>query len=256
VGGYLASVSYRNGFYAGAALAVLGLGASLAYAPSRAIEPSHGFWRDFLGSYARLVRIFATRRLVLLGAALVFLQCFLTFVMGGSFLLIYAREIGLSAFVASALLSGRDGVSSLVRLSYGAVSRRISPLVLIAVGVASGALILAFLPLAESAAGVALITLSLGAVVAFMPPAVNMLSGASAAPGEQSFAIAALSVANYAAQTVLSPLLGVALARWGYGRAYPLMGAVWVVLALVTLCVGQKVMRAHRAAAPLPAPGE
>jgi MFS family permease len=246
LGGYLTRYGYQYGFYVGAAFALLGLAASMWLSPSPAIEESRGFGRDVAGSYGRLVRVFSSRQAVLLGAAFVFLNCFLLYVMGGSFFLLYASQIGLSAYAAASVMAGRELVASMVRLSFGALSRRVRPLVLLGVGTALGSLALAFVPLASGAAGLVVIALILGGCLAFLPPAVNMLSGASAAPGEQSYAILSLNTSNFAAQTILAPTLGMALAQWGYGGTYPVVSLVWVALAVGVLIVGLRLARPPR----------
>jgi hypothetical protein len=73
-----------------------------------------------------------------------------------------------------------------------------------------------------------------------------MLSGASAAPGEQSYAILSLNTSNFAAQTILAPTLGMALAQWGYGGTYPVVSLVWVALAVGVLIVGLRLARPPR----------
>ena len=71
-----------------------------------------------------------------------------------------------------------------------------------------------------------------------MPPAVNMLSGASAAPEEQSYAVVSLNVGNFGAQTALAPIFGGLLTWLGYPVAYPLIAVVWCALAIVLLWAG------------------
>lgn len=232
LGGYLSERSYALGFAAGAACAALGLLASWRLSRSRAIERSAGAWRELRGSYARLAHVFRRRSEVLLGAAFVFMNIGLLLVMGGSFMLLYAERIGVSQFVASALISGRELFASLVRLTYGSASRRVRPVVLLGAGTIVGSLSMAFVPASSGVEGLVVVALGIGLGIAYLPPAVNMLSGASVALREQSFAVVSLNISNFAAQTVLAPLFGGLLTLAGYGLAYPLVAAVWSAVAV------------------------
>jgi hypothetical protein len=163
--------------------------------------------------------------------------------MGGSFFLLYAYGAGLTVFLAASLAGVRDLVASLVRLSFGAVTRRVHPVILVGGGVILASLTLATLPLAHTAAGVAVVGMVLGVGLAYMPPAVNMIAGASAAPEDQPFAIVGLNLSNFTAQTTLAPLLGLFLSRAGYGIAYPITGVLWAALTAVALAMGLRVVR-------------
>jgi len=241
LGGYLAQTSFHSAFYLMAVCAVLGLASSSFLSPSRAIEPFGGLFQEWIGSYRRLFHIMTRRPAVIIGACFVFLNCFLLYVMGGSFFILYARQAGLAAFATSAIMSGRELSASVVRLSYGWVSRYIRPVVLLALATISGALMLAFLPQTNSIISILLTALGVGAAIAFLPPAVNMLSGASAAPEEQSFAIVGLNLSNFTAQTTMAPLLGLILSTHSYARVYPIIGIIWAVLALIVLLVGMRI---------------
>jgi hypothetical protein len=98
------------GFYAGSLCAVAGLIASRLISPSRAIEPRVGAFEFVAGAYVRLFHVITRQPIVLLGMGFVSMNCFLLYVMGGLFYLLYASQIGLSAFVAAALISGRDAI--------------------------------------------------------------------------------------------------------------------------------------------------
>jgi predicted MFS family arabinose efflux permease len=137
----------------------------------------------------------------------------------------------------------RDVVASMVRLSFGAVTRRVHPLILVGGGVILASLALAALPLVQTAAGVALVGMVLGVGLAYMPPAVNMIAGASAAPKDQPFAIVSLNLSNFTAQTLLAPLLGLFLSVAGYGVAYPVTGVFWAALTGMALVIGMRVVR-------------
>jgi MFS family permease len=255
--GYLSQYNYAWGFYAGAVCGLVGVIGSSWLSPARSIEPSQGLWRDFVGSYARLYRVLTRRPSVLLGAGFVFLNCFLLYVMGGSFFLLYASQIGLTAFVASAIMSGREVMGSLVRLSFGAVSQRVRPVILLGGGTILGAITLGLLPLTSSVVGLALIAIVLGIAMAYLPPAVNVFSGASAAPEEQATAIVSLNLSNFAAQTTMAPLVGLALSSSSYRVTYPVIAIVWATLGAVVMLKGLQIARRReqeaQPAAPSPA---
>jgi len=249
LGGYLSSLGFTWAFAAGAVIAAAGLIACTRMAPSRAIEPSLGFIRDWLGSYRRLYRVVTRRPIVILGAVFVFMNCFMLYVGGGSFFLVYASQMGLTAVLAAVLVSLRDVTGTLTRLSFGALSRWIPPVVLLGVGTIIGSLTMALLPTAKSPVALGIVSLVLGAATAFLPPAVNMLSGASAAPEEQAFAIVGLNFSNFLSQTIMAPIVGLALTHLGYGRSYPIIGITWAILGAIVLVVGLRVVKRN---APTP----
>jgi MFS family permease len=243
VGGSLSQVDPAYGFAAGAIAALIGLAVTSRLSPSQDIEPGHTLLRDLFGAYGRFFRVLTRQPTVLVGSAFVFLTVFLMYVMGGSFFLLYAYGAGLTMFLAASLAGVRDLVASVVRLSFGVVTRYVHPVVLVGGGVILGALTLAMLPLAQTAAGVALVGMVLGVGLAYMPPAVNMIAGASAEPEDQPFAIVSLNLSNFTAQTTLAPLLGLFLSVAGYGIAYPITGIFWAVLTGVALVIGMRVVR-------------
>lgn len=245
LGGALSGLGFAYAFYLAGGIACLGLLASRLLSPSRAIEPYHGFWRAMGGAYARQVRVMTRRPIVLIGMAFVAMNCFLLYVMGGSFFVLYGRQIGLSTLVAAALISGRDACSALARLNFGALSQRVPLIALLGAGTALGALSLSFLPLASGALGVGLIGLAQGLFLAFMPPTVNTLIGSTAAPEEQSFAIANMHLSNLTAQTTMAPLLGLLLTRAGY-RIYPLISLLAIGLALLVWRAGARLLQTEQ----------
>lgn len=235
--GYLAGLRFAYAFGAAAALGVAGMLATWWLTPSQAIDASGGP-RAVARSYGRLYHVLTRRPAVLLGAAFTFLNIGTILVMGGTFYLVYASTIGVSPFVASAFLSGREALGSAARLAYVAISRRMGPVRVLSVGTLIGAAALAFLPQARGPLGLGAVALGTGIGFSLLPPAVNMLSGASAAPEEQSYAVTGLNVGNFAAQTVLAPLFGGLLTWLGYPAAYPLVAAIWAALALLLLRAG------------------
>lgn len=246
LGGALAGLGFAYAFYVAAGIAVLGVLMTRLLDRSRAIEPYLGFWRTVGGAYARQVKVMTRRPIVMICMAFVAMNCFLSYVMGGSFFVLYGSQIGLSTLMAAALISGRDAFSALARLNFGALSRRIPLIALLGVGTALGALSLGLLPLAGGALGIGLVGMAQGLFLAFMPPTVNTLVGSTAAPEEQSFAITSMHVSNLLAQTTMAPLLGFLLTRFGYARVYPMMGVLWMGLALLAWWAGSRVLRGRQ----------
>ena len=244
LGGYLAIQSFTLGFYAGLICAFGGLIASRFLSRSVAIEPRVKALEFVTGSYVLIYRLITRKPIVIVGMGFVALNCFLLYVMGGSFYLLYASQMGLTTFVAAALVSGRDAISALLRLSFSAVSRRVSPIVVLGVGTVLGALCLGLLPLSSSLIGVALVAVAMGIFLGFLPPAVNTLMGSSTAPEEHSFAIAGMHSSNFIAQTAMSPMLGLLLSSFGYVPVYPIVGGIWIVLALLVLRAGLRMTSA------------
>ena len=246
LGGYLSQTSYSHGFLASAVCSLVGLVAVALLTPSQDIERSLGFRRDLQRSYLRLFRVVTTRPVVLLGMGFIALYTFLLMVMGGSFFLVYASVLGLSTFQAAVLMCGRDLVSSVVRLGFGAACRLARPIVWLGLAVVLGAILLIFTPFALSFAELAIISFLVGAVAAFVPPAVNVLSGASVAPEEQSYAIVSLSSVHFLSQTFLAPVFGLALASFGYAVTYPIAGLIAIGLAVLLLSRGGRMIRIAR----------
>ena len=162
--------------------------------------------------------------------------------MGGSFFLVYAEELGWSSLAAAGLIAGREAVSGLARLSYSHASRRLGPVMLLGIGAMLAAIALAFTPVARSGWGLAAIAVVAGLGTAFMPPAANVLAGASAVPEEQAFGIVVTNLANSGAQMGLAPLLGWGLGRLSYGVVYPVVGVAWVALIWVAMRWGWRVV--------------
>jgi predicted MFS family arabinose efflux permease len=246
LGGALAGLGFAYAFYVAAGIACLGVLTSRLLDPSRAIEPYLGLWRTVGGAYARQARVMTHRPIVMIGMAFVAMNCFLSYVMGGSFFVLYGSQIGLSTLVAAALISGRDAMSALARLNFGRLSRRLPLIALLGAGTALGAFSLSLLPIAAGALGVGLVGIAQGLFLAFMPPTVNTLIGSTAAPEEQSFAITSMHVSNLIAQTTMAPLLGFLLTRAGYARVYPIMGVLWMGLALLAWRAGARVLGGNR----------
>ena len=249
LGGYLSVHSFSYGFFAGVLCTAVGLGASRLLSPAVAIEPRVGIGSFFTGAYAQLFRLVTRKRIVTLSMAFVCLNCFLLYVMGGSFFVLYASQVGLSVFVAAALVSGREAVSAAVRLGFGRISRHVSPVALLGAGTVLGALSLALLPLAGAFWGVALVALALGVFIALLPPAINTMVGTSTAPHEQAYAIVGMHSGNFVAQTTMSPMLGLLLYNFDYSVVYPIVGGVWVALALLATRTGLRLARQGRAEA-------
>ena len=177
LGGYLSIQSFSQGFFAGVLCAVIGLGASRLLSPAVAIEPNVGVRSFFIGAYAQLFRLVTRQHIVMLGMSFVALNCFLLYVMGGSFYALYASQIGLSVFVVAALVSGRDAISAVVRLGFSRISRHMSPIVLLGMGTVLAAFSLMVLPLATALFGVTLVALAQGIFLAFLPPASGRYAG-------------------------------------------------------------------------------
>ena len=252
LGGYLSKAGYGWGFFPGLLCALVGLMAAARLSPAEDIETYRGV-RDFLrGAYARFFRVLTRRPTVLVGLTFVSMNSFLLYVTGGTFFLVYASLIGLSTFQAAGLMSSRELVSAVMRLGFGRISRRMSPVAQLGMAVILGALVLSFMPFTASFLGLGLIALVLGIAAAVVPPALNMLVGASAAPQEQSFAILCLASGHFLVQTLMAPVIGLALSVFGYGPTYPLIGLVWIVLALPALKLGLRIARRQEAEALRP----
>ena len=244
LGGYLSKAGFVWAFAPGLPCAALGVAAAYALAPARDIEERGPIWPYLGQSYRRFGRVLTRRPVVLLGVALVSLSSFQLYVTGGAFYLVYASLAGLSALQSSVLMSLRELVSSLLRLGFGAVSRSFTPLTLLVAAILGLAAILSLLPMAASPVGLGLVALGVGVCSAFVPPALNMLAGASAAPQEQSFAILCLASGHFLVQTLLAPVAGWALGHWGYAAVYPTLGGLWSLLALGVLVGGRRLLRA------------
>ncbi len=243
LGGWLLQWGVGWAFLPGALCALIGAWAASQLSPSQDMEERPGMARYLLGSYGRWWRVMTGRPTVQLGMALVALSSFLFYVTGGVFYLVYASSLGVAALWAAGLMSGRELLGGLVRFSFGAVAKRFGVLSLLVFAILLGALALAFLPLVHSLWGLAAIALALGIAGAFVPPGLNLLAGASAAPQEQSFAILCLATGHFCVQTLTAPLVGALLSSSGYSSAYPAIGLLWVALALIALKVGRGVLR-------------
>ena len=242
LGGWLLSWGAAWAFLPGTLCALIGAWAAAQLSPSQDMEERPGIVRYLLSSYGRWYRVMTGRPTVQLGMVLVALSSFQFYVTGGVFYLVYASSLGIGAFWAAGLMSGRELLGGLVRFSFGIVAKRFSALMLLVLAIILGALTLACLPLAHSLWGLAAIALALGIAGAFVPPGLNLLAGASAAPQEQSFAILCLATGHFCVQTLTAPLVGVLLASRGYESSYPLIALLWIALALLTLKIGRGVL--------------
>lgn len=242
LGGYLSLRSFPAAFWSGVACAVVGAMAAATLTRRPAVEPYPGAATAVVEAYVRLWRVFSRRPRVRVGDAFVGLDAFLLFVMGGSFFLLYAEDLGWTSLAAAGLIAGREAVGGLVRLAYGPATRRLGPVTLLGVGTIMAAGALALTPLARSPLGLAAITAVAGVGLGFMPPAANVLTGATAAPEEQAFGIVTTNVANSTAQMALAPLLGWWLGRLSYALVYPIVGVVWMALAWWAMRWGWRVM--------------
>jgi MFS family permease len=130
-----------------------------------------------------------------------------------------------------------------MRLGFSLISRHVTPIVLLGIGTVLGAFSLGLLPIGTSLFGVGVLAVAQGIFLAFLPPAVNTLIGTSTAPEEQSFAIAGMNSSNFVAQTTMSPLLGLLLTNFGYRTVYPIIGCIWICLALLVLRAGVRMTR-------------
>lgn len=238
LGGYLSAWGYAWGFAPGIVCGLLGMVAVGRLSAAEDIEARPSLGRYLLMAYGRFWRVLTRRPTVVLGVGLVCLNSFQLYVTGGTFFLVYADAVGLTALTAAGLMSGRELVGAFLRFGFGRVSRRFSPLALLVGAVILGAGALSLLPLAGSVAALALVALGLGLAGAFVPPALNMLAGATAAPQEQSFAILCLATGHFLVQTLTAPVVGWGLATAGYGATYPLIGILWVGLALLVWRLG------------------
>lgn len=241
LGGYLSMRSFAGAFMSGAACAVVGGLAAATMVRRPAVEPNPGVGRAVAGAYQRLWQVAARRPRVRVGATFVGLTAFLLFVMGGSFFLVYVEELGWTSLAAAGLIAGREAIAGLVRLAYQPATRRLGPVTLLGVGTILAAVAMMFVPLARTPAALAGITMVAGMGLAFMPPAANVLAGASTAPEEQAFGIVTTNVATSGAQLLLAPLLGWWLGRSSYSVVYPIAGAVWAGLAWWAMRWGWKV---------------
>lgn len=243
LGGWLLQWGAGWAFLPGALCALIGAWAASQLSPSQDMETRPGIARYLLGSYGRWWRVLTGRPTVQLGMVLVALSSFLFYVTGGVFYLVYASSLGVAAFWAATLMSGRELLGGLVRFSFGAVAKRFGALSLLVFSIVLAALALIFLPLIHSFWGLAAIALALGIAGAFVPPGLNLLAGASAAPQEQSFAILCLATGHFCVQTLTAPLVGTLLSSAGYTSTYLSIGLLWIALALLTLRVGRGVLR-------------
>ena len=141
---------------------------------------------------------------------------FFLYVTGGTFYLLYANSIGVSTMLATLLMSGRELLAGLIRLSFGIINRYVESLTLLIGAVILGSITLSFMPLAETYVELILISIALGLAGAFVPPALNLLAGASARPEEQAYAILCLGVGHFFVQTLTAPLVGSAIFNFGY----------------------------------------
>lgn len=249
LGGYLSIESFQRGFILGVLCSAIGLVGSRLLSRSDAIESRVGVRDFFVGAYVQLFRLVTRTPIVIVAMCFVTLSCFLIYVMGGSFYVVYTSQIGLSVFVTAVLVSGRDAISALMRLGFTRIARHVSPVLLLGVGVVLGAISLGVLPLATALFGAAVVALAQGVFLAFLPPAVNTLVGTATAPHEQSYAIVGMHSSNFIAQTALSPLLGLLLYHYDYPTVYPIVGVVWIVLAIVATWSGLRMMRQDKTGA-------
>jgi MFS family permease len=243
LGGSLLGFGPAWAFAPGVCCALLGAWCAARLSPSQDLEPRPHMARYLFGSYRRFLRVMTRRPVVVLGIALVALNSSILYVMGGAFYLVYASGIGVSAVLATGLMSGRELVGVLVRFSFTPLAQRFGALRLLVFSVVIGASALIFMPSVQSVFGMAVIAFIIGISGACVPPALNLMVGGTAVRHEQSFAILCLATGHFCVQTITAPLLGVVLGKWGYSVSYPAMGVLWILLALLVLRVGERVLQ-------------
>ena len=134
LGGWLLPWGATWAFLPGALCALIGAWAAAQLSPSQDMEERPGMVRYLLSSYGRWYRVITGRPTVQLGMVLVALSSFQFYLTGGVFYLVYASSLGIGAFWAAGLMSGRELLGGLVRFSFGIVAKRFGALMLYGVG--------------------------------------------------------------------------------------------------------------------------
>jgi MFS family permease len=215
-----------------------------------ALKLSHGIDRGthlslsryLLQSYRQFYEILTKKPIIQLGMLLVAMTSFFLYVTGGTFYLLYANTIGVSAMLATLLMSGRELLASLLRLFYGIANRYVGSLSMLIGSVILGSITLSFMPLAKTYPELILISIALGISGAFVPPALNLLIGASAKPEDQAFAILCLGIGHFFVQTLTAPVVGSMIFNFGYSTSYPVIGLFWTVAAVIVFIFGKRVL--------------
>tara|TARA_B100001250_G_scaffold410246_1_gene436284 strand:- start:5250 stop:6479 length:1230 start_codon:yes stop_codon:yes gene_type:complete len=246
LGGWLLKYSPFWAFAPGIFCALVGAYSAFRLSPAVDRETRSSFYSYMLRSYGQWFEVLTGRPIIQLGMLLVAMTSFFLYVTGGTFYLLYANSIGVSAMLATFLMSGRELLAGLIRLSFGIVNRYVESLTLLIGAVIFGSITLSFMPLAQTYLELIFISIALGLAGAFVPPALNLLAGASARPEEQAYAILCLGVGHFFVQTLTAPLVGSAIFNFGYSTSYPVIGFFWTIAGTITLILGKRVVDQNR----------
>ena len=242
VGGYLLRYGSFWAFAPGLMCALIGAYSAFRLSPGVDRQTHSNFSTYILQSYGQWFEVLIGRPIIQIGMLLVAMTSFFLYVTGGTFYLLYANSIGVSAIMATFLMSGRELLASVVRLSFRFVNLYVGSFKMLIGAVVLGSITLAFMPMAETYWELIFISFALGLAGAYVPPALNILAGASARPEEQAYAILCLGIGHFFVQTLTAPLVGSAIFNFGYTTSYPIIGLFWIVSATITLFLGRWVV--------------
>lgn len=232
----VALVGFTGSFVAYSAIGALGLALAMLVEETRESRDLNlaAEFRSTLRAYTLLSR----RRLTLVAAAGNFPWGVLWWVGGGSFFLLYARDVGHSAVAASLLLGLRTLIASGVRLRFGAFARRYGLVEVLLLGNLIGALGLALASLSPSFSWLAMSGVVQGIGLAFVPPASHTIVAYTTGAADRALGQSMPIFFSQAAVFVMPPILGLAAEVGGLGVSLQLAAATAAVSVVVLWVVG------------------
>ncbi len=230
LGGFLLSVaSFHSVYLACAASGVLAwLIGMMLPAEGSPIDRKPASFPHF---FAALRTVLASRGIVLI--SIVEAAQYLVFGAVEAFLALYALSLGISAWEIGVILGVQLVSVVLIKPLMGTLSDKFGRTAVIVPGLALVAISVASLPLARDVVSLAALSLSFGIGFATVTSSTSALVADFAKAGQFGASVGVLRTIMDIGQTIGPVLTGFVVATWGYGVAFPVLGAIVASSALV-----------------------
>ncbi len=237
LGGFLISVaSFHSVYLACAASGVLAwlIGLMLpAEVSSINRKPA-----SFPHFFAALRTVLASRPIMLI--SIVEAAQYLVFGAVEAFLALYALSLGISAWEIGVILGVQLVSVVLIKPLMGALSDKFGRTAVIVPGLALVAISVASLPLARDVVSLATLSLLFGIGFATVTSSTSALVADFAKAGQFGASVGVLRTIMDIGQTIGPVLTGFVVATWGYGVAFPVLGAIVAASALIFLATPRR----------------
>ncbi|MCC6532070.1 MAG: MFS transporter [Burkholderiales bacterium] len=242
VGGMLISLASFHSVYVACALSGILAWFAGMLLPSEA-PPARVGKPAFPRFFAALSAVLASRAIVL--TSIVEAAQYLAFGAVEAFLALYAASIGIQPWEIGIILGVQLVSVVLIKPVMGTLSDRIGRRAIIAPGLAVEVAALASLPLAHGVITLSALSLAFGIGFATVTSSTSALVADYAKAGQFGASVGVLRTIMDIGQTVGPVLTGLVVAAWGYGVAFPLLGAIVALSAVVFFAAPRTVQPHH-----------